>query len=135
MKRINIVLLISLLVGCSNSAPIESASPSSTPTSIPTASIDTTGLETYRSYKEVMNDFDSFTSGVQLSYDMHYEDNTYQTYLMDGVLEAQDVKTSVVAHSKQNINSNGIQSTLFELQEAHIKLDNDPVCKEFIEKD
>ena len=30
---------------------------------------------------------------------------------------------------------NIIQSTLFELQEAHIKLDNDPVFKEFIEKD
>lgn len=30
---------------------------------------------------------------------------------------------------------NGIQSTLFELQEAHIQLDNDPVFKEFIEKD
>jgi hypothetical protein len=30
---------------------------------------------------------------------------------------------------------NDIQSTLFELQEAHIKLDNDPVFKEFIEKD
>ena len=30
---------------------------------------------------------------------------------------------------------NGIQSTLFDLQEAHIQLDNDPVFKEFIEKD
>ena len=114
MKKVVYILFISLLVGCTNTNPVVSASPEAvmTPSVTATASIDTQGLETYRSYQEAENGFDSYTAGVHLSYDMHYEDDTYQTYFMDGVLEAQDVKSSVIAHSTQNINANGIQSVL-----------------------
>ena len=108
MKKVVCLLLISMLLACAK----EEVVPTPIPTSTSTSTIQTEGLETYRSYHEVSDLFDNYTVGIQLSYDMHFEDNTYQTYLMDGVLEAEDTNTNPIAHASQNINTNGIHSVL-----------------------
>ena len=99
MKKRTLIVLMSLLMGCAKGTV------QSTPTPTIEPSVPTT---TPTSTKEM----DSYTVGVQLSYDMHFEDDTYQSYLMDGVLEVMDLNTAPIAHSRQNINGNGMQSSI-----------------------
>ncbi len=55
---------------------------------------------------------DSYTATVVNSYMMSYSDDTMSAYDLDGVLEVEDANSNPVAHFTQNINSNGLRSTM-----------------------
>lgn len=101
------IAMVCVLGGCKQEvAPTPTQTPQATPSS--TTQSEITGLSSYHSFFTT-SEPTNYSMGMQLSYDMQFADDSWQTYTMDGTLEVQDQNT---AHAIQNINSNGIRSTI-----------------------
>lgn len=102
------IALLCVLGGCKQEVvtPTPTQTPQATPSS--TTQSEITGLSSYHSFFTT-GEPTNYSMGMQLSYDMQFADDSWQTYTMDGTLEVQDQNT---AHAIQNINSNGIRSTI-----------------------
>ena len=112
------LMLAGLLVmsGCSSSnstastaVPSASATASSAAVANPAIAA---GYDSYAAALGSVKNADSYSAGVKCSYDMAYSDGSVQTYDLDGVLQVQNASSDPTAHITQNINGNGMESSI-----------------------
>jgi hypothetical protein len=121
IKKISSLLLSGVLLmgGCSSSTAESTASASASASAAANAaapavgsSLNTNVYQNYAAAVSLIRTADSYSAGVKCSYEMTYSDDSVQTYDLDGVLQVQGISSDPVAHITQNINGNGMESTI-----------------------
>lgn len=110
MKRKGTAALLALMMlvsGCGSEKTGSTSSPE-----ISGAPMSGDVYENYTKSVDGAEDPDNATVAVSNSYEMHFSDETMDAYDMDEVLTYETDNGDVTAHLSQNIDSNGMQSTL-----------------------